>query len=191
MILDFIRDRSRNTWMGTVALSSFLLRLLTTKNPVGLTVFEDLFLILVFCPPSVQVERPPSPMSMAPQCSLPPVPPRLDLLPHRPPNPPGAGSPGVTSKVPEHAQHIVGGDYFPAWSSTVFYFLLSLRLSPPGSVSPQRQAPPPPPGAAGSPPSPAGPPPRCRLRPRRAAAETAFALHARGAPPCAPEPAPG
>ncbi|XP_066534233.1 E3 ubiquitin-protein ligase CBL isoform X2 [Hoplias malabaricus] len=45
-----------------------------------------------------KVERPPSPLSMAPQSSLPPVPPRLDLLQHRPPNPPGASSPGATSK---------------------------------------------------------------------------------------------
>lgn len=44
--------------------------------------------------PVIQVERPSSPMS-----SLPPVPPRLDLIPHRPQNPPGASSPGVTSKV--------------------------------------------------------------------------------------------
>ncbi|XP_074535066.1 E3 ubiquitin-protein ligase CBL [Halichoeres trimaculatus] len=49
-----------------------------------------------------KVERPPSPMSMAPQSSLPPVPPRLDLLPHRPPNPPGASSPGVTTKAASH-----------------------------------------------------------------------------------------
>ncbi|KAG7479749.1 E3 ubiquitin-protein ligase CBL [Solea senegalensis] len=50
-----------------------------------------------------KVERPPSPMSMAPQSSLPPVPPRLDLLPpHRPPNPSGASSPGVTSKAASH-----------------------------------------------------------------------------------------
>lgn len=43
-----------------------------------------------------KVERPPSPVSMAP--SLPPVPPRLDLPPHRAPNPLGASSPGTTSK---------------------------------------------------------------------------------------------
>ncbi|KAL6471053.1 hypothetical protein MHYP_G00197030 [Metynnis hypsauchen] len=49
-----------------------------------------------------KVERPPSPLSMAPQASLPPVPPRLDLLQHRPPNPPGASSPGATSKAPSH-----------------------------------------------------------------------------------------
>uniref|UniRef100_A0A7N6BV07 E3 ubiquitin-protein ligase CBL n=1 Tax=Anabas testudineus TaxID=64144 RepID=A0A7N6BV07_ANATE len=49
-----------------------------------------------------KVERPPSPMSMPPQSSLPPVPPRLDLLPHRPPNPPGASSPGVTTKAASH-----------------------------------------------------------------------------------------
>ncbi|XP_033832400.1 E3 ubiquitin-protein ligase CBL [Periophthalmus magnuspinnatus] len=46
-----------------------------------------------------KVERPPSPMSVAPQSSLPPVPPRLDLLPPRPSNSPGASSPGVTSKA--------------------------------------------------------------------------------------------
>uniref|UniRef100_A0A3P9QF72 E3 ubiquitin-protein ligase CBL n=1 Tax=Poecilia reticulata TaxID=8081 RepID=A0A3P9QF72_POERE len=49
-----------------------------------------------------KVDRPPSPMSMPPQSSLPPVPPRLDLLPHRPPNPPGASSPGATSKAATH-----------------------------------------------------------------------------------------
>ncbi|XP_069546346.1 E3 ubiquitin-protein ligase CBL [Brachyistius frenatus] len=49
-----------------------------------------------------KVERPSSPLSMPPQSSLPPVPPRLDLLPHRPPNPPGASSPGVTSKAASH-----------------------------------------------------------------------------------------
>uniref|UniRef100_A0A8B9KZA6 E3 ubiquitin-protein ligase CBL n=1 Tax=Astyanax mexicanus TaxID=7994 RepID=A0A8B9KZA6_ASTMX len=49
-----------------------------------------------------KVERPPSPLSMAPPTSLPPVPPRLDLLQHRPPNPPGASSPGATSKAPSH-----------------------------------------------------------------------------------------
>ncbi|XP_036392733.1 E3 ubiquitin-protein ligase CBL isoform X2 [Megalops cyprinoides] len=49
-----------------------------------------------------KVERPPSPVSMAPQASLPPVPPRLDLLQHRAPNPPGASSPGSTSKAPVH-----------------------------------------------------------------------------------------
>ncbi|XP_062377767.1 E3 ubiquitin-protein ligase CBL isoform X2 [Sardina pilchardus] len=47
-----------------------------------------------------KVERPPSPLSMAP--SLPPVPPRLDLLQHRAPSAPGASSPGATSKVPSH-----------------------------------------------------------------------------------------
>uniref|UniRef100_A0A4W4F4S8 E3 ubiquitin-protein ligase CBL n=1 Tax=Electrophorus electricus TaxID=8005 RepID=A0A4W4F4S8_ELEEL len=50
-----------------------------------------------------KVERPPSPLSAAPHSSLPPVPPRLDLLnQHRPPNPPGASSPGATSKAPSH-----------------------------------------------------------------------------------------
>ncbi|XP_062872929.1 E3 ubiquitin-protein ligase CBL [Trichomycterus rosablanca] len=49
-----------------------------------------------------KVERPSSPLSMPPQSSLPPVPPRLDLLPHRSPNPPGASSPGATSKASSH-----------------------------------------------------------------------------------------
>ncbi|XP_061104310.1 LOW QUALITY PROTEIN: E3 ubiquitin-protein ligase CBL-like [Conger conger] len=46
-----------------------------------------------------KVERPPSPVSTAPQASLPPVPPRLDLLQQRPPNSSGASSPGTTSKA--------------------------------------------------------------------------------------------
>ncbi|NWR24593.1 CBL ligase, partial [Emberiza fucata] len=46
-----------------------------------------------------KVERPPSPFSVAPQAALPPVPPRLDLLQQRVANPPGASSPGTTSKV--------------------------------------------------------------------------------------------
>ncbi|XP_041317043.1 E3 ubiquitin-protein ligase CBL [Pyrgilauda ruficollis] len=45
-----------------------------------------------------KVERPPSPFSVAPQAALPPVPPRLDLLQQRVANPPGASSPGTTSK---------------------------------------------------------------------------------------------
>ncbi|NP_001007331.1 E3 ubiquitin-protein ligase CBL [Danio rerio] len=49
-----------------------------------------------------KVERPPSPMSISPQPVVPPVPPRLDLLPLRPTNPPGASSPGATSKAPSH-----------------------------------------------------------------------------------------
>lgn len=46
-----------------------------------------------------QVERPPSPFSVAPQATLPPVPPRLDLLQQRVSNPPGASSPSTSSKV--------------------------------------------------------------------------------------------
>uniref|UniRef100_A0A8C9RDP3 E3 ubiquitin-protein ligase CBL n=1 Tax=Scleropages formosus TaxID=113540 RepID=A0A8C9RDP3_SCLFO len=49
-----------------------------------------------------KVERPPSPLSTGPQAGLPPVPPRLDLLQQRPANPPGASSPGATSKAPTH-----------------------------------------------------------------------------------------
>lgn len=64
----------------------------------------------------IQVERPPSPMSMTPQSSLPPVPPRLDLLPHRPTNPAGASSPGVTTKVarPHYCFEV-------CWRIKVFY----------------------------------------------------------------------
>ncbi|MBN3300453.1 CBL ligase, partial [Amia calva] len=57
-----------------------------------------------------KVERPPSPLSMGPQASLPPVPPRLDLLGHRPSNPPGASSPGATSKV--GPAHLVACSFF-------------------------------------------------------------------------------
>lgn len=56
--------------------------------------FVDFPILLFF-----QVERPPSPFSVAPQATLPPVPPRLDLLQQRVSNPPGASSPGTTSKV--------------------------------------------------------------------------------------------
>ncbi|KAM8927441.1 E3 ubiquitin-protein ligase CBL isoform 2-T2 [Pelodytes ibericus] len=52
-----------------------------------------------------KVERPPSPLSISPQASLPPVPPRLDLLPQRPPNSSGACSPATSSKVPSCAHH--------------------------------------------------------------------------------------
>lgn len=46
-----------------------------------------------------QVERPPSPFSMAPQASLPPVPPRLDLLQQRVSLPASASGLGTASKV--------------------------------------------------------------------------------------------
>uniref|UniRef100_A0A8V5H8Q5 E3 ubiquitin-protein ligase CBL n=1 Tax=Melopsittacus undulatus TaxID=13146 RepID=A0A8V5H8Q5_MELUD len=52
-----------------------------------------------------KVERPPSPFSVAPQATLPPVPPRLDLLQQRVSNPPGASSPGTTSKAAPGALH--------------------------------------------------------------------------------------
>ncbi|NXY87797.1 CBL ligase, partial [Alcedo cyanopectus] len=59
---------------------------------------------LVF-PILFQVERPPSPFSVAPQATLPPVPPRLDLLQQRVSNPPGASSPGTTSKAAPGTLH--------------------------------------------------------------------------------------
>ncbi|KAJ8388339.1 hypothetical protein AAFF_G00134930 [Aldrovandia affinis] len=86
-----------------------------------------------------KVERPPSPMSTAPQASLPPVPLRLDLLQQRPPNPPGASSPGATSKASPRQR--------PASQSAL------------GLHTPQRQAPPPSPGPAGPPAPSARPPP--------------------------------
>ncbi|NXC76681.1 CBL ligase, partial [Anhinga anhinga] len=52
-----------------------------------------------------KVERPPSPFSVAPQATLPPVPPRLDLLQQRVSNPPGASSPGTTSKAAPGTLH--------------------------------------------------------------------------------------
>ncbi|XP_075046675.1 E3 ubiquitin-protein ligase CBL isoform X2 [Mixophyes fleayi] len=52
-----------------------------------------------------KVERPPSPLSVAPQTALPPVPPRLDLLQQRNPNPPGACSPATSCKAPSSLHH--------------------------------------------------------------------------------------
>ncbi|XP_063798987.1 E3 ubiquitin-protein ligase CBL isoform X2 [Pseudophryne corroboree] len=52
-----------------------------------------------------KVERPPSPLSVAPQTALPPVPPRLDLLQQRTPNSPGACSPSVSCKVSSSLHH--------------------------------------------------------------------------------------
>ncbi|XP_012822121.1 E3 ubiquitin-protein ligase CBL isoform X1 [Xenopus tropicalis] len=52
-----------------------------------------------------KVERPPSPLSATPQASLPPVPPRLDLLPQRAPNQSGACSPATSSKASSSSHH--------------------------------------------------------------------------------------
>ncbi|XP_044295404.1 E3 ubiquitin-protein ligase CBL isoform X4 [Varanus komodoensis] len=64
---------------------------------------ESLFMMKELA--GAKVERPPSPFSMAPQASLPPVPPRLDLLQQRVSNPPGASSPGTTSKATPSSLH--------------------------------------------------------------------------------------
>ncbi|XP_053223915.1 E3 ubiquitin-protein ligase CBL isoform X3 [Podarcis raffonei] len=64
---------------------------------------ESLFLMKELA--GAKVERPPSPFSMAPQASLPPVPPRLDLLQQRVSNPPGASSPGTTCKAAPGSLH--------------------------------------------------------------------------------------
>lgn len=52
-----------------------------------------------------KVERPPSPLSIAPSTALPPVPPRLDLLQQRTSNPPGACSPSTSSKASTSLHH--------------------------------------------------------------------------------------
>ncbi|XP_027435017.2 E3 ubiquitin-protein ligase CBL isoform X2 [Zalophus californianus] len=52
-----------------------------------------------------KVERPPSPFSMAPQASLPPVPPRLDLLQQRVSLPSSASGLGTASKVASGSLH--------------------------------------------------------------------------------------
>ncbi|KAK2504040.1 hypothetical protein MC885_002669, partial [Smutsia gigantea] len=52
-----------------------------------------------------KVERPPSPFSMAPQASLPPVPPRLDLLQQRVPIPSSASGLGAASKAAPGSLH--------------------------------------------------------------------------------------
>nr|XP_054294484.1 E3 ubiquitin-protein ligase CBL isoform X2 [Pongo pygmaeus] len=52
-----------------------------------------------------KVERPPSPFSMAPQASLPPVPPRLDLLPQRVCVPSSASALGTASKAASGSLH--------------------------------------------------------------------------------------
>ncbi|XP_028564479.2 E3 ubiquitin-protein ligase CBL isoform X3 [Podarcis muralis] len=64
---------------------------------------ESLFLMKELA--GAKVERPPSPFSMAPQASLPPVPPRLDLLQQRVSNPSGASSPGTTCKAAPGSLH--------------------------------------------------------------------------------------
>ncbi|XP_033027916.1 E3 ubiquitin-protein ligase CBL isoform X4 [Lacerta agilis] len=64
---------------------------------------ESLFLMKELA--GTKVERPPSPFSMAPQASLPPVPPRLDLLQQRVSNPSGASSPGTTCKAAPGSLH--------------------------------------------------------------------------------------
>ncbi|KAM9298997.1 E3 ubiquitin-protein ligase CBL [Gastrophryne carolinensis] len=52
-----------------------------------------------------KVERPPSPMSATPQAGLPPVPPRLDLLPQRAQISQGASSPSIISKATSSLHH--------------------------------------------------------------------------------------
>ncbi|XP_044138286.1 E3 ubiquitin-protein ligase CBL [Bufo gargarizans] len=52
-----------------------------------------------------KVERPPSPLSLAPPTALPPVPPRLDLLQQRASNPSGACSPSTSSKASTSSHH--------------------------------------------------------------------------------------
>ncbi|XP_051534933.1 E3 ubiquitin-protein ligase CBL-like isoform X4 [Myxocyprinus asiaticus] len=86
---------------------------------------------------SAKVERPPSPLSISPQPIVPPVPPRQDLLPLRPTNPPGASSPGATSK--SFGSSIAGSEYDspkvkPSASANAIY---SLAIRPLPAVKPQ------------------------------------------------------
>uniref|UniRef100_A0A4W5REE0 E3 ubiquitin-protein ligase CBL n=1 Tax=Hucho hucho TaxID=62062 RepID=A0A4W5REE0_9TELE len=79
--------------------STFQLCKICAENDKDVKIEPCGHLMCTSCLTAWQVERPPSPMSLAPQSSLPPVPPRLDLLQHRPP---GASSPGATSKASSH-----------------------------------------------------------------------------------------
>uniref|UniRef100_A0A673KS45 E3 ubiquitin-protein ligase CBL n=1 Tax=Sinocyclocheilus rhinocerous TaxID=307959 RepID=A0A673KS45_9TELE len=82
--------------------STFQLCKICAENDKDVKIEPCGHLMCTSCLTAWQVERPPSPMSAAPQPVVPPVPPRLDLLPLRPTNPPGASSPGATSKAPSH-----------------------------------------------------------------------------------------
>uniref|UniRef100_A0A672QI29 E3 ubiquitin-protein ligase CBL n=1 Tax=Sinocyclocheilus grahami TaxID=75366 RepID=A0A672QI29_SINGR len=82
--------------------STFQLCKICAENDKDVKIEPCGHLMCTSCLTAWQVERPPSPMSVAPQPVVPPVPPRLDLLPLRPTNPPGASSPGATSKAPSH-----------------------------------------------------------------------------------------
>ncbi|XP_051965699.1 E3 ubiquitin-protein ligase CBL isoform X3 [Xyrauchen texanus] len=96
---------------------------------------EDSFMISKLV--GAKVERPPSPLSIVPQPIVPPVPPRLDLHPLRPTNPPGASSPGATSK--SFGSSIAGSEYDspkvkPSASANAIY---SLAIRPLPAVKPQ------------------------------------------------------
>uniref|UniRef100_A0A671R6J8 E3 ubiquitin-protein ligase CBL n=1 Tax=Sinocyclocheilus anshuiensis TaxID=1608454 RepID=A0A671R6J8_9TELE len=82
--------------------STFQLCKICAENDKDVKIEPCGHLMCTSCLTAWQVERPPSPLSAAPQPVVPPVPPRLDLLPLRPTNPPGASSPGATSKAPSH-----------------------------------------------------------------------------------------
>uniref|UniRef100_A0A672QLK7 E3 ubiquitin-protein ligase CBL n=1 Tax=Sinocyclocheilus grahami TaxID=75366 RepID=A0A672QLK7_SINGR len=82
--------------------STFQLCKICAENDKDVKIEPCGHLMCTSCLTAWQVERPPSPLSAAPQPVVPPVPPRLDLFPLRPTNPPGASSPGATSKAPSH-----------------------------------------------------------------------------------------
>uniref|UniRef100_A0A8C1P4Y1 E3 ubiquitin-protein ligase CBL n=1 Tax=Cyprinus carpio TaxID=7962 RepID=A0A8C1P4Y1_CYPCA len=82
--------------------STFQLCKICAENDKDVKIEPCGHLMCTSCLTAWQVERPPSPMSVAPQPVVPPVPPRLDLIPLRPTNPPGASSPGATSKAASH-----------------------------------------------------------------------------------------
>ncbi|CAF97501.1 unnamed protein product [Tetraodon nigroviridis] len=80
--------------------STFQLCKICAENDKDVKIEPCGHLMCTSCLTAWQVERPSSPLSITPP--LPPVPPRLDLITHRPQNPPGASSPGVTSKAASH-----------------------------------------------------------------------------------------
>ncbi|KAK2532786.1 Cbl [Columba guinea] len=85
--------------------STFQLCKICAENDKDVKIEPCGHLMCTSCLTAWQVERPPSPFSVAPQATLPPVPPRLDLLQQRVSNPPGASSPGTTSKAAPGTLH--------------------------------------------------------------------------------------
>uniref|UniRef100_A0A452VH91 E3 ubiquitin-protein ligase CBL n=1 Tax=Ursus maritimus TaxID=29073 RepID=A0A452VH91_URSMA len=85
--------------------STFQLCKICAENDKDVKIEPCGHLMCTSCLTSWQVERPPSPFSMAPQASLPPVPPRLDLLQQRVSLPSSASGLGTASKVASGSLH--------------------------------------------------------------------------------------